>query len=252
MSEIILIEKDKNSDKYDEYSKKIISMHGTLCNKEISTEFIEESLDLSDFLFIHKYGRDIRGFACVVLEETPEKHLFVNVICNIALHSMILRSVASGKSRLGGQNIIHEIIKLGEKLKVKLIKLDAIPSVISYYSRIGFVFENDKLQQKDGKQSISKLRKLQLTGNKRDINKQLDFIVTRYYHNFYNETTQTKIGAEYSKENRTEIIRDKGISMIFKLKSKSKSKSKSGGNRRKTKRKKNKSITNRKSKKNRN
>ena len=76
----------------------------------------------------------------------------------------------------------------------------------------------------------------------------MDFIVTRYYHNFYNETTQTKIGAEYSKENRTEIIRDKGISMIYKLKSKSKS----GGNRRKTKRKKNKSITNRKSKKNRN
>lgn len=246
MSEIILIEKDKNSDKYDEYSKKIISMHGTLCNKEISKEFIEESLDLSDFLFIHKSGRDLRGFACVVLEETPEKHLFVNVICNIAFHSMIIRSVASGKSRFGGKNIIQEIIKLGEKLKVKLIKLDAIPSVISYYSHIGFVFENDKLQQKDGKKSISKLRKLQLTGNESSINKQLDFIVTRYYPNFYNETTQTKIGAEYSKDNRTEIIRDKGISMIYKLKSKS------GGKRRKTRKRKNKSITNRKSKKNRN
>lgn len=220
MSEIIVIEKEKNSDTYDEYTRKIISSHRTLCNNEISKDFMKESLDLSKFLFIHTSGNDIRGFACIILEENPEKHLFVNLICNVSFHSMHVRSGISKKSRFGGKNIINEIIKLARKLKVKLIKLDAIPNVIPYYSHIGFIFENEKLQKKDGKKSISKLRKLQLDGNKSGVDKQLDFIVTRYYPNFYSEKTQTKIGSEYSKNNRTELIRDNGISMIYKLKSK--------------------------------
>lgn len=237
MSRIELIDKYIDEERYELFQYDIEKI-GTkyLCLDEINREFLEESLDVSNYLFVHLFGEEIRGFACVYLEDKPEKHLYVNLICNSKFHPMKTRMSGDAK-RFGGKNIIDEIKRLGEKLQVKYIKLNAINNVISYYYSIGFRFENSKLQREieTERQLIGNLRKAQIQGYDEEVERQLDIIVGRFYPGFYSETTQRKIGE--GDEERKVMARDDGIPMIYYLESNSKSKSKSIGGTKKKKRK---------------
>ena len=236
MSRIELIDKDTDGERYELFQYDIEKI-GTkyLCLDEINQEFLEESLDNSNYLFVHLFGEEIRGFACVYLEEKPEKHLYVNLICNSKFHPMKTRMSGDAK-RLGGRNIMDEIKRLGEKLKVKYIKLNAINNVISYYYSIGFRFENSKLQREieTERELIGNLRKAQIQGYDEEVERQLDIIVGRFYPGFYSETMQRKIGE--GDEERKVMAREDGIPMIYYLQSNSKSKSIGGTKKKKRKR----------------
>ena len=237
MSRIELIDKDTDGERYELFQYDIEKI-GTkyLCLDEINREFLEESLDNSNYLFVHLFGGEIRGFACVYLEDKPEKHLYVNLICNSKFHTMKTR-ISGDAKRFGGKNIIDEIKRLGEKLQVKYIKLNAINNVISYYYSIGFRFENSKLQREieTERQLIGNLRKAQIQGYDEEVERQLDIIVGRFYPGFYSETMQRKIGE--GEEERKVVAREDGIPMIYYLQSNSNSKSKSIGGTKKKKRK---------------
>jgi|AntAceMinimDraft_6_1070360.scaffolds.fasta_scaffold05518_3 hypothetical protein len=237
MSRIELIDKDTDGERYELFQYDIEKI-GTkyLCLDEINREFLEESLDDSNYLFVHLFGEEIRGFACVYLEDKPEKHLYVNLICNSKFHTMKTR-ISGDAKRFGGKNIIDEIKRLGEKLQVKYIKLNAINNVISYYYSIGFRFENSKLQREieTERQLIGNLRKAQIQGYDEEVERQLDIIVGRFYPGFYSETMQRKIGE--GEEERKVVAREDGIPMIYYLQSNSNSKSKSIGGTKKKKRK---------------
>jgi hypothetical protein len=241
MSRIELIDKDTDEERYELFQYDIEKI-GTkyLCLDEINREFLEESLDDSNYLFVHLFGEEIRGFACVYLEDKPERHLYVNLICNSKFHPMKTR-ISGDAKRFGGKNIMDEIKRLGEKLQVKYIKLNAINNVISYYYSIGFRFENSKLQREieTEHQLIGNLRRAQIQGYDEEVERQLDIIVGRFYPGFYSETMQRKIGE--GDEERKVVARDDGIPMIYYLQSNSKS---NGG----TKKKKRKHIIKQKTK----
>ncbi len=219
MSEIIFIDKDDNIDVYDTYKNEIIKIGATkLCYSQISQEFLEETLDICDFLYIHLYNDEIRGFASVYLEDKPDKHIYVNLICNTRFHSMETR-LNEGKERYSGKNIMSEIVKQGKRLKCKSIRLNAIKDVISYYFNIGFHFENIRLQREieSEREHIHKLRTAQLDGHDDEIVKHLDRIVGRFYPGFYSEIMQRKIGEEEDNTGRKEIAMEDGIPMIYYL-----------------------------------
>lgn len=217
MSQIVMFDKIKDDFEYA-YFQHEIEKQGTkyICQGEINREFLEESLDQSDYLFVHLFNNEIRGIACVYVDETPEKHLYVNLICNAKFHTMRTRLTGADK-RVGGRNMIDEIKQLGEKLRVKYIKLNAIDNVISYYYSLGFTFENSKLQREIEVQHhlITKLRTSQLKKNEYDEGRLLDDIVGKFYPGFYNETFQRKIGE--GDEDRKLMAREDGIPMILHL-----------------------------------
>ena len=213
MSKILIFNKKKDIQKYKEYSLRISKIgEKNLCFSEIGKDFLLETLELSDYLFIHTFKSDIRGFACVNYEKTPKKHLYISLICNAKFHSMRNRS---GKNliKYSGKNIINEIKGLGEKLNVKYIKLNAIDNVIPYYYNIGFTFENPEIKLGSKHKLIMELRTAQINKNEDEIKRILDKIVGRFYPGFYSEIKQKEIGAE--DEPRKEVARDDGIPMIY-------------------------------------
>jgi hypothetical protein len=213
MSKIVLYNQKKNPIKYNEFSERISKIgEKNLCFSEISKDFLIETLELSDYLFVHTYNSDIRGFACVNYEKTPTKQLYISLICNTKFHAMKSRS-AKNVIKYSGKNIINEIKQLGEKLKVKRIKLNAIDNVIPYYYNIGFTFENPEIKPNSKHTLIMELRKAQLDKNEEEIERILDKIVGRFYPGFYSETKQKEIGAE--DDSRKVVARDDGIPMIF-------------------------------------
>jgi len=218
MSQIVMYEKSNVNDMYGYYTfQSKIEKLGTkqLCQGKISSDFLEESLERADYLFVHSFKDELRGFACVYLDKTPEKHLYVNLICNSKFHNMKTR-LNGLEERLNGKNIMNEIKILGEKLQVKYIQLNAIDNVISYYYSLGYTFEKAELQRHLDKQEnlITSLRHAQDQGNSLEETRLLDEIVGRFYPGFYNETFQRKIGEEEEDE-RKEVAREDGIPMIY-------------------------------------
>tara|TARA_B110000967_G_scaffold172632_1_gene183779 strand:+ start:212 stop:1024 length:813 start_codon:yes stop_codon:yes gene_type:complete len=217
MSQIAMYEKENTNDLYGyaNFQYEIEKM-GTkhLCQGEINKEFLEESLERSDYLFVHSFNGELRGFACVYLDEAPDKHLYVNLICNSKFHNMKTR-LTRDDVRLSGKSIMNEIKQLGEILKVKYVKLNAIDNVISYYYSLGYTFENVELQRDLDRQHglITALRQAQKQDNVLEETRLLDEIVGRFYPGFYNETFQRKIGEE--EEDRKEVARGDGIPMIY-------------------------------------
>ena len=217
MSEIVFVDKKIDDELYEYYENEITKIGvSALCYSQIPKDFLEETLDLSEYLYVHLYDGEIRGFAAVVLEDKPDKHLYINLICNSKFHAMETR-LNEGKERYSGKNIMSEIIKQAKQLKCKSIRLNAITNVISYYFNIGFHFENIRLQRELDSESehIQKLRTAQLHGNNNETVTYLNRIVGRFYPGFYNERTQRKIGEEKDNEDRKEIAMEDGIPMVY-------------------------------------
>jgi hypothetical protein len=219
MSSILFVDINSDVELYETYKDAIKQIGATkLCYSQITDEFLEETMDSCDFLYVHLYNGDIRGFACVSLEHEPDKHLYINLICNMRFHTMETR-FSQGKERYSGKNIMSNIIKQGKKLKCKSIRLNAIKEVISYYFNIGFHFENTRLQREieSEKEHIEQLRKSQLERNDDDSVRNLDRIVGRFYPGFYSEIKQRQIGEEDNNDSRKEIAMEDGIPMIYNL-----------------------------------
>lgn len=218
MSEIIFIDKDKDDELYEHYENEITRIGAaTLCYSQIPNDFLEEALDISEYLYVHLYDGEIRGFACVYLEDKPDKHLYINLICNTKFHAMETR-LNEGKERFSGKNIMSEIVEQAKRLKCKSIRLNAIKDVISYYFNMGFHFENIKLQREieSERDYIHKLRTAQLHGDNDEVVSHLDRIVGRFYPGFYSEKMQRKIGEE-DNDDRKEIAMEDGIPMVYYL-----------------------------------
>lgn len=219
MSEIIFIDKDKDAELYEHYENEITRIGAaTLCYSQIPNDFLEEALDISEYLYVHLYDGEIRGFAAVYLEDKPDKHLYINLICNTKFHAMETR-LNEGKERYSGKNIMNEIVKQAKQLKCKSIRLNAIKDVISYYFNIGFHFENIRLQREieSERDYIQKLRSAQLHGDNDEVIRYLDRIVGRFYPGFYSEKMQRKIGEEEDNDDRKEIAMEDGIPMVYYL-----------------------------------
>ena len=216
MSEIIVINKKRKSDDklYDKYSSQLIkeNVDKSLCMSDIKKEFLVDSLEEADYLFIHTFiydgYREIRGFVCVIHDEgdaQEDNHLYLKLICNSKFHSMETR-IQTDKLKMKGTDLMKEIRKLGEKLKVKYIKLDAIESVIAYYYNLGFRFENSGINKhrripkqnnhfldKD-RELVKQLRIGQLLHDDVRTTKATNELVSRFYPGFYSEAKQREFG----------------------------------------------------------
>ena len=244
MSKIIVINKSKPKDDqlFQIYSERLLKENAekSLCMSDIKNDFLEDSLEDADYLFIHTFQYDghdeIRGFACVIHEtddtDDDDSHLYLKLICNSKFHSMETR-IQEDKPKMKGTDIMKEIIKLGEKLKVKYIKLDAIESVISYYYNLGFRFENRE-QGKHGehgkdRELVNQLRMGQLLHDDAKTTRATNEIVAKFYPGFYSEAKQREFGE--GDGTRKEQAMEYGVPMIYNILTNSTSINHKGGKR---------------------
>lgn len=236
MSSIIIIDKDKDPDLYDEYANRLLfeSADKYLCLSQIKYDFLSDSLDDGDYLLIHTFTyndhvhhtSEIRGFACInyIQEDSLNKYLHLKLICNSKFHDMNTR-LTDKEIKLKGKDMIDRIKELGEKLGVKYIQLDALGSVIPYYYNLGFRFENSENNEnsensensRNGRHVeeslVKQLRLAQLQRNDTNTTRLLNEIVSKYYPGFYSEAKQREFGE--GDGTRKEQAMEYGIPMIF-------------------------------------
>ena len=222
MSNIFIIEQKKQKRLYKQYSELIEKNGATkLCSSEINKTFLQETLELSDYLIIHMHRNNIRGFACVDYDKYPERHLYINLICNVKHHSMKTRKTKKDV-KYGGKHIIQYVIDMAKKKRVKYVKLSAINNVITYYYHLGFVFDSPDMVGEPQVDLIRKLNEAQENKDEREKERILNKIVGKYFKGFYSEKRQREIG-EDEEEDRKIVARDDGIPMIYYLKTSKKS-----------------------------
>lgn len=216
MSNIFTIDKKKQRRLYNKYSVIILSGGARkLCASEINDDFLEETLEFSDYLIIHTHRNNVRGFACVDYDTTPERHLYINLICNVKHHSMQTRKTKKD-IKYGGKHIIQYIINMAKKKRVKYIKLSAINNVITYYYHLGFTFDSPDLRD-ETKGILNQLNEAQKNKDSKEMDLILNKIVGKYFKGFYSEKRQREIG-EDEENDRKIVARDDGIPMIYYLK----------------------------------
>ena len=166
MSNIVFIHKKNDKNKFNDFSKKIISS-GTrsYCLSKIKKDFLVESIENADYLFVNVFRNEIRGFAAVYHDNFEGKHLHISLICNAKTHRMGTRK-NKNIPKLAGKNIIDAVLKYGQQIKVKDVRLDAIKEVIPYYYNIGFRFENSQNNIDTEKTLVKELQKAQANNNK--------------------------------------------------------------------------------------
>ncbi len=217
MSNIFLIEHKKQKRLYKQYSELIEKNGATkLCASEINKDFLQETLDLSDYLIIHMHRNNLRGFACVDYDTYPERHLYINLICNVKHHSMQTRKTKKDL-KYSGKSIIQFVIDMAKKKRVKYVKLSAINNVITYYYHLGFIFDSPDMIGETQAELIIQLNEAQKKKDEREKERILNKIVGKYFKGFYSEKRQREIG-EDEEENRKVVARDDGIPMIYYLK----------------------------------
>jgi len=222
MSDVLVFNKENDPNDFNHYIteiKKNASIQ--YCQGKIGPGFVSESLDNCDFIFVHTFNRDIRGFASVnyYSDDKGNHYLYIDLICNSMFHSMASSSRHTGDDRrIGGKGMIDRVINLGLEMNVSYIKLSAIDDVIPYYWKLGFRFMNVELEQK-AQELVASLRKAQIQaqiqGNDEEVERELNKIITNYYPGYLNEKTQQRLG-ELS-GSKTEPMREGGIPMIYSL-----------------------------------
>jgi len=219
-SDIIVIDKENDADgMYDYYKERILRNGSTICMRKISDGFIKESLDMSDYLIVHtfRYAGEgdetgIRGFACIQEITTPVEYLYIDLICNYPFHGMKTRA-GETLVRYGGKHILETVRELAESKGISKVKLSALDDVITYYSRFGYKFDDDRIREEKGKELVKALREAQKTKNEEETKKILNKIVT-YYTKFYKETSQKELASVPLGE-RKEEHRINGIPMVL-------------------------------------
>ena len=225
MSKILFIHKKNNNIKFQEYSKQLLS-YGTksLCLSKIGKDFLIDSIETADYLFVNLFRKQIRGFATVYHDNYDGKHLHISLICNAKTHRMLTRKNIN-TPKLAGKNIIDAILKYGKQIKVKDVRLDAIKEVIPYYYKLGFTFENSQNNTETEKTLVKELQKAQSNNNKPLQKKTLEKIVLKFYTGYFNEKMQHDMGK--NTDGRISYAMDYGIPMKFVFKTTSICKGKS-------------------------
>ena len=190
--------------KYNIESKKI-----SYCKGEVGNEFVLQSINTCDYLFVNISNEDIRGFACVT---KLDDYLYVDLICNLDYHPMTTRSEYE---KFKGKDMILKIIKLGRDLGLKYIKLKALESVITYYLYLGFKLLHYPSSE-IGKQKLSDNLKALRSKEEEIKESAAKDIFKSSSGKFYGNKQQTKISADTIGE-RTDDIRSEGIDMIYNL-----------------------------------
>lgn len=217
MSSIQIYSKKKDKNDFDALSQRIIpNAEKRFCSGEVSKGFIEHCMETSDYLLCHFFQNTIRGFAYLSLHHNP-KYLYIDLICNSKFHSMTRKSTVNS-AKFGGKHLIDAIIQHGKRLKVKHVKLRAIPNVITYYYKLNFHFQNLSAD----KQLLDNLKNAQAIKDDKQTNMLVNKVVQKYYPGFYNEKNQRDFGS-----NKHEGAMDSGILMIYTYKPQSVCKGKS-------------------------
>jgi hypothetical protein len=213
MSNIVFIHKKNDKIKFNQFSKKIISS-GTrsYCLSKIKKDFLVESIESADYLFVNTFREQIRGFAAVYHDNYDGKHLHISLICNSKTHRMATRK-NKNIPKLAGKNIIEAVLKYGKQINVKDVRLDAIKEVIPYYYNLGFRFENSQNNTDTEKTLVKELQKAQTNNNKPTQKKALEKIVLKFYKGYFNEKMQHDMGKDT--DERIKYAMDFGIPMKF-------------------------------------
>lgn len=223
MSKIILIHKKNNKHEFIQYSKRIIAAKTTtLCAKKVNEDFLRDSVQEADYLFINQTQGEIRGFACVYHDGYGGKHLHISLICNSTPHNMITRK---NITTISGKKIIDNIISYGKKIKVKNVHLDAIKEVIPYYYKLGFSFEHAHYNKEEEKRLVNELRNAQLKKDKKETKQILQKIVLKFYTGYFKEKMQHDMGKDDG--SRIKYAMEFGIPMKYVFKNQSICKGKS-------------------------
>ena len=198
-----------------------------LCKGQIGEEFIEYEKLNADYMVIHYTNNNtesIRGFAFVKEDKDKDgKFLYISLICNLNNHNMKTRTAEKGRS-VGGRDIIESVIKLAKNKHIDRVKLSAIDSVITYYKKLGFDFDNKPSR----KRKIENILKGLSSTDAEKRKKSLDVLYS-YQKGYFNEHNQ-------SKRDPKSFITDTGISMAIKTKKSASSKSKTKSANRRNKR----------------
>jgi hypothetical protein len=225
MAEILFIHKKNNNIKFQDFSKQILASGArSLCLSKIKKDFLIESIEKSDYLFVNIFRKQIRGFATVYHDNYEGKHLHISLICNAKTHRMTTRKNIN-TPKLAGKNIIDAIIKYGKQINVKDVRLDAIKEVIPYYYKIGFRFENSQNNAETQKTLVKELENAYTNNNKPAQKKALGKIVIKFYTGYFNEKMQHDMGK--NTDGRISYAMDYGIPMKFVFKTTSICKGKS-------------------------
>lgn len=218
-SEIVIYTEEDNPIGFDHFKYLLQEKRTehTLCGGQIDKGFLDETLDMTDFLVVHIYDDQVRGFACVLKKNSKElgDYLYIDLICNAAFHKMITRSKA-GTTLFSGKHMLSAIEDLARSLGIKTIKLNALDHVITYYFHLGYRFQSKILNEEAQKAIASKLRRAMKDGYDEEAEQILDTIIGRYYPGFYSESKQAELATKPLGE-RKEMVREDGVPMLLHL-----------------------------------
>ena len=210
MSKVLFIHK-KNKTDFKHFSNRIVNAGPkTLCIDKVNADFLKESIQQADYLFINIFRNEIRGFAAVYHDNFQGKHLHISLLCNSKQSSMKTRKHIP---KLGGKAIINAILEYGKKIKVKDVRLDAIKEVIPYYYNLGFRFEKSQITKEQEKLLVKQLKNAQSNNNTVLQRKIMEKIVLKFYTGYFNEKFQHDMGK--NTQNRIMYAMDFGIPMKY-------------------------------------
>lgn len=234
MSEILIYHIEENPGKFDYYSQEILkNARVQFCQGKIGEQFIYETLQECDYLFVHKFENDIRGFATIYYysDNANKTYLYINLICNSIFHSMKTRATKDLR-RIGGKAIIERVMQLAQQLGCDYVKLSAIDAVIPYYYKLGFRFLSAPLNSEIESKAAGLVRGLRVAQQQDytpEIENKMKQIITRYYPGYLSEGTQGMLGKVSG--SRIATMQDDGIPMVYDLRA-----TRTGGKKRKTRR----------------
>lgn len=210
MSKVLFIHK-KNKTDFKHFSNRILNAGPkTLCIDKVNADFLKESIQQADYLFINIFRNEIRGFAAVYHDNFQGKHLHISLLCNSKQSSMKTRKHIP---KLGGKAIINAVLEYGKKIKVKDVRLDAIKEVIPYYYNLGFRFEKSQITKEQEKLLVKQLKNAQSNNNTVLQRKIMEKIVLKFYTGYFNEKFQHDMGK--NTQNRIMYAMDFGIPMKY-------------------------------------
>lgn len=132
----------KGTPKFNEYKGNIIRNCRNICKNSVDPDYVRDSLERCDYLYVNVFLNNVIGFATVMINDD---HLYIDVICNSDSNSYIIDTLRSLYSKLiaippSGKDMLAKVVNLAERLNKPDVKLKALTNVISYYFRYKFDF----------------------------------------------------------------------------------------------------------------
>lgn len=135
-----IYEYSKDSPKFEDIKDIILQNCDNICQGgEINYDYVNDSLDTCDFVFVNFDLFTLVGFA-IVFDQQNE--IYIDVICNLNKGNKSLQNRLYGMffRQHGGKDIIDKIKEKGITMGKTNVGLRALKPVISYYSHLGFTF----------------------------------------------------------------------------------------------------------------